>query len=359
MTSRDSTRSDRATRDWAIDDGVVQFREWGSETAHALPEQPAGSLSLGCAPTCAIRIHDPSGRASRLHAHVLAEQGKWLLRDDLSKNGMWVDGLRRREVVLVPGQEIGIGGVLLIAESRRSIDFRRFLQRMLGWGNVEVVDQALRSARMAAARRATLVLRGDGDLVQIARAIHDHTRGTDRPFIVCDPRRRGESSVRSVASLSTGKAALAEAAGGSLCMRAERPPRDFKELLAMLQAPHSQVQFIVCSEIARDNELYGVKAIDIPSLATREDEIDRIIDEYVADAAVSLRVPHVPFQAVDRAWVRQHAATSIPDIERATRRLVALRASRTLTDAAGRLGMANVSLSRWMGRRPPPKDVGS
>jgi hypothetical protein len=98
------------------------------------------------------------------------------------------------------------------------------------------------------------------------------------------------------------------------------------------------------------------KVVDIPSLADREDEIDRIIDEYAADAAVALGVPHSPFRAIDRDWVRQHAATSIPDIERATRRLVALRASRILTVAAGRLGPANVSLSRhWIGRRPPPR----
>jgi hypothetical protein len=52
--------------------------------------------------------------------------------------------------------------------------------------------------------------------------------------------------------------------------------------------------------------------------------------------------------------VRIHSAASLPDIEKATLRLVAIRESRNLSGAAARLGMAPVSLSRWVGRRRLP-----
>jgi len=44
-------------------------------------------------------------------------------------------------------------------------------------------------------------------------------------------------------------------------------------------------------------------------------------------------------------------------IEKATLRLVAIRESRNLSSAAAPLGMAPVSLSRWIGRRKLPMHV--
>lgn len=56
----------------------------------------------------------------------------------------------------------------------------------------------------------------------------------------------------------------------------------------------------------------------------------------------------------DHEWVRKFSASSLPDIEKGTRRLVAFRVSRNMSDAATRLRMAPVSLSRWLGRRQLP-----
>jgi hypothetical protein len=82
-----------------------------------------------------------------------------------------------------------------------------------------------------------------------------------------------------------------------------------------------------------------------------------IIREYARDAMVELATSRSVFEAADHDWVREHAATSLPEIEKATLRLVALRASRTLSQAAERLGMAPVSLSRWIGRRAMPMEI--
>ena len=256
------------------------------------------------------------------------------------------------------GDEIGIGGLTLIAESSRSIELREFLSRLLGWRGqrIEVVDHALRSIRIAATRRTALMLRGDGDLVPIARAIHRRAFGGDRSFIVCDPRRRqSKATVRSPENYETGMSAFEAATGGSLCVRSLRLPKDFGTVVTALRAPGPQVRLIICAQATAEYEKY--LAVTIPPLITRSDEIDRIITEYAQDAITELRAPRTGFLPADRNWVRMHSASSLPDIEKATLRLVAIREARNLSDAAARLGMAPVSLSRWIGRRKLPVHV--
>jgi hypothetical protein len=203
-----STKTDVAANEWSIDDRVMRLREWGTETIHVLPQPPLlgpAEWTIGSAATCALRLHDPTGHTSRLHA--------------------------------------------------------------------------LRSIRMAATRRTALVLHGDGDLVPIARAIHRRAFGAERPFIVCDPRRRQtRETVRSPENYETGMPAFADA---------------IRELGAL----------------------------------------------------------HTGFLPADRDWVRKHSASSLPDIEKATLRLVAIRESRNLSAAAARLGMAPGDRARDRSRR--------
>jgi pSer/pThr/pTyr-binding forkhead associated (FHA) protein len=354
------TKTDPAADEWNISDDVFRLRLWGTDSVRILPLPPVHELTVGAAEACALRLDDPTGCVSQMHARLVRSHNKWLLRDIGSKNGLRVDGARRSEIVLEPGLEIAIGGMILIAESPRSVELRSFLARLLGWRSERVssVDYALRSVRLAAARRLALVLSGDGDLVPIAHAIHRRSRGVHRPFVVCDPRRRsGEATVRSPESYTTGAQALVASRGGTLCMRTRRLPPDFRQTLDVLLAPSSQAQLVVCAETPKECELYRVSPIAIPSLARRAGEIDRIIDEYAEDAINELDTPDARFLSVDRAWVREHASSSLPEIEKATLRMVALRASPTLGDAAKRLGMAPVSLSRWIGRRSMPMDI--
>jgi FHA domain len=359
-----STKTDPAASEWAIDDSVMRLREWGTDTVRVLPPHNTDTWTnewtIGAAETCAFQLEDPSGRISRLHARLVRDRARWLLRDLGSKNGVRLDGARRDEIVLEPGAEIGIGGVTLIAESGRSVVLRGFLARLLGWRSdrTEVVDHALRSIRMAATRRVALVLRGDGDLVPMARSIHRRALGTERPFIVCDPRRRqGRATVRSAENYETGMPAFAAATGGSLCVRSLRLPRDFRSVVGALRNPNSQVQLVVCAQATEDCSPFLAVPITVPPLSTRPDEIDQIITEYAEDAIAELGTPRTGFLSADREWVRMHSASSLPDIEKATLRLVAIRESRNLSNAAARLGMAPVSLSRWIGRRKLPMHV--
>lgn len=355
-----STSTDLAAGKWAIDDEVIRLREWARNAISPLPPPSIEEWTIGSAETCALRLMDRSGRVSRLHARLVRSEGEWVLRDEGSKNGVWIDGAPRHEMVLEPGFEIGIGSMTLVAESRLSIALHGFLARLIGWGSerADAVDHALRSVRMAATHRAALLLCGDGDLVPIAHSIHRRSRGHDRRFVVCDPRRpSGKATVRSAENCSTAMEALAVAAGGSVCVRTRRLPPDFHELVEALREPMSRVQLVVCARAVEECERCRVTPIVLPRLSDRQGEIDRIIYEYAQDAVIDLGVPRTTFLPVDHAWVREHASTSLDEIEKATLRLAALRASRTLSDAAARLGMAAVSLSRWIGRRDMPMDI--
>jgi hypothetical protein len=119
------------------------------------------------------------------------------------------------------------------------------------------------------------------------------------------------------------------------------------------------VQLIVCADARFDVHPFLALPVPIrvPSLTVRTDELPRIIDEYAVDAIAELRALRPGFTAADRQWVLANAPLTLAAIEKATLRLVAIRASRNMSDAAERLGMAPVSLSRWIERRKlPPMD---
>ncbi len=236
-------------------------------------------------------------------------------------------------------------------------ELRAFLARVLGWSNERAVDLALRSLALALDHCATLVLCGEGDMVPIAWALHRRTLGPDSPFIVCDPRRGTKAeSVRSPASRASGVAAFEAAIGGSLCVRVRRLPDDFPALVARLRDAEDVLCAVCTDQLADPHPPLILPApLAVPPLAGRLAELDRIIAEYAGDAIAELAAPPSSFTADDHAWVRDHAAASLAEIEKATLRLVTLRASRNLSHAAAQLGMAAVSLSRWLDRRDSPK----
>ncbi|GAB4569678.1 MAG: winged helix-turn-helix domain-containing protein [Anaerolineae bacterium] len=68
---------------------------------------PRERTILGRAPQCDIALDDPF--ASRQHAAILWEQGRYRLVDLGSKNGVFVDGQRVTEAWLEEGQVIQVG----------------------------------------------------------------------------------------------------------------------------------------------------------------------------------------------------------------------------------------------------------
>jgi hypothetical protein len=236
---------------------------------------------------------------------------------------------------------------------------RSFCVRILGWATDRevVVEHAIRSIELAADHSATLVLLGETDLVPIAHALHRRTLGPDQPFVLADPHRRTvRASVRSPSNNASGLAAFRAARGGSLCVRAHGLPDDFSSVVALVRDPRASVQLIVCADGRYNTHPFLTLPVPIrvPSLRTRTSELPRIIDEYALDAIAALGARDGCFTDDDRTWIIEHSPLTLPEIEKATLRLVAIRASRNMSGAAARLGMAPVSLSRWIGRRKLP-----
>ena len=351
-------RDEREPKDtgWELDDEVVQLREWGSDTVHLLPRATSGPWTIGASSACQLRLVDKWRRVSRVHAELVRDQGRWLLRDLNSTNGTSLYGVRATEVWLVPGDEITIGYVTLIAESRRFIELRGYVSRLLGWdrSQLEVVDLALRSIRMAAAGRTPLVICGEDDLVPIARSLHRRVVGSSRPFVVCDPARCQINDPLRPESYDQGMRALTAAAGGTLCVRHERLPLDYANVAAALRQPRTQVQLMVCARSTRYCARYLALPISIPPIGDRLNELDRVIEDYARDAFAQLGIHRAGLPRDDHAWIRRHASSSIPAIEKATLRLAALRISDDVSEAANRLGMPPLALARWMERRRVP-----
>jgi DNA-binding NtrC family response regulator len=93
--------------------------------------------------------------------------------------------------------------------------------------------------------------------------------------------------------------------------------------------------------------------IEVPPLGIRETELPRIIQAYADESMSALDAPASCFSEDDRDWVMKHGARSISEIEKATLRIVALNMTNNSHQAAKVLRMAQVSLSRWLGRRMP------
>jgi hypothetical protein len=345
------TRTDPAgPNEWRIRDEVVRLREWGTSIVHPLPPS-RDTFIIGAADGCWLRLWDPAGRVSRKHAELTySERAAWTI-SDLSKNGVHLDGARVKSfpVPLVPGVQIRIGGVTLIAESPLLCALRELLARFIGWSDehCEAVDQALYSVRVAATHREPLLLCGPGNLVSIARLLHRHTFG-DQPFVVCSSR----------ATYASGLEALAAAAGGTLCVWRNQQPADFDEVVAAVRGPASRVSLVVCAHaFPRGNDIASqivtaFRSILLPSLADRARELYRIIDAYANDAITTFGGWLAP---ADRDWIAGNASDTLTQIEVATRRIIALHAcDESVTLAAKLLSVSHGSLSAWLARRALP-----
>jgi hypothetical protein len=349
------TRTDPGgPREWALHDEIVHFREWASDRIYPLPSDASGEWTIGSSSACPIRIVDTPRFVSRRHAQLTRDDRGWMIRDLASKNGLWADDARLAEFGLAPGIEIGIGSLRLVAESPRLIELRAYLARLLGWGYASwsAVDEGMRAIRIAATIRAPLALSGDGDLVATMRELHDRVFGRDRPFIVCDPRRKQQAATsRSVPSRATGLDAIEAAHGGTVCVWTNRLPEDYWLMRTRLAHTDLRVRLVICHRDPTEVSPDTAAAIRLPSLASRAGEIDQIIEAYARDAIAALGAKPTSFTEHERDWLRHRRPGSLSEIARATERLVALREFGSIANAAERLGISHVALRRWLNRR--------
>jgi hypothetical protein len=341
--------------DSPLSDEVFRLREWGTHRTIPLRASGGRHKRIGSANPTALQMASRYIACGTGDLELAYEGQSWRVKDWAGVADLKQDGTPTREATLLAGTEVTIAGRTLIAESPHTVRLRAFCSRLLGWSDERMgtVDQALRAIRLASSGRAVLVLRGRGDMVPIAFAIHRHVLGREAPFVVSDPQRGNTpETVRGPANYKEGVRAFHKAFGGTLCVRARRLPQDFDDILVMFRGPDSSVRLLVCvGSSAREAFSMGIVPIDIPPLETRHDEVARIVGEYSEDAIEFLGIARNCLNPQDLEWVSQLPNLTIPEIEKALRRVVAIKTSRNMSAAASRLGMAPVSLTRWLARR--------
>jgi hypothetical protein len=149
----------------------------------------------------------------------------------------------------------------------------------------------------------------------------------------------------------TGIAALQAAVGGSLLLRSNRLPKDMGAFTTTLRQHGSTSTLFVC--------LYGrdrlgdllCPSIEIPSFKQRMPDLPSLVDACIGDAAEALGVTGPKFSEPARTSVIAHVK-SLSELEKTTRRLVALMTAPSAGQAAQRLDMTRVGLVYWVRRRP-------
>jgi FHA domain len=334
-------------RGWRITDPVHQLRALETGELYPLPDPRAvgaGMPILGTDASSHIRLRDPSGRVSRRHAYLAWDGERWTLHDNGSKNGVWIDGVRRKSAEIVPGLVIAIGGLTLLAESADLLQLRAVIARMIGysvWQEREV-DRALCGLRDAALLRASLVLCGEGDLVPMIRRLHRETLGADRPFIACEYPDRALDLLR-----RTGD--------GTLCISATEAPGDLAAAVHELLTTASAARLVLWAPDARDVSPLGVSLgptvwIELPALAARKNDLARILREAADEAADEIGQPFAPLHHGDLERLAIEPFDGLTDVHAAAYRLVVLR-SYGITAGATKLGITHGALSRWASRR--------
>jgi Inner membrane component of T3SS, cytoplasmic domain len=339
-----STDTDPRTRSsWCINDPVIRLREWAGERAYGLPDPPITS-KIGSASTCQVRLTDASGLLSREHAQITPCVGGWKIRDLASKNGLWCDGVRRTAFALRPGLEITIGGLRLVAESLQFAALRAVVCRFLGWSEdrQREVDDALHSLRDWAALRSTLVVIGEGDLRPVVEHLHGLTLGSSAPFVEHE---LGDDLADSVQA----------AMQGTLCaaVRRQTEADDLVEMLRGMAQP-ARPRLVLCASRTAEIGDAAIKlgrstVITVPPLATRKDELERMVQEFAVEAARALGAPTTGFTMHDLERLKTLEFKSFAEVTETVRRIIAIR-TWGVTAGAARLGITHVSLSQWARR---------
>lgn len=236
----------------------------------------------------------------------------------------------------------------------RDRELRVFCRRLLGSSEARSVqvDDAVDGVTTAIARGLPIALRGASDLVPVAYALHRRIVGVDRPFVVCDPRRcEVEGSVRAPPNRRTVALALEAAMDGSICLRSRRLPVDFDLLRESVRDAAPVPTVFIC--LHGDDRVRDLlcRPLEIPSLAARASESHRLLQEVLDEGAAALGTARLRIPRQARQGVLERV-TSFTELEKTALRIVALASMRNPSQAAVRLGIAPVSLTRWLHRRP-------
>lgn len=344
MNATKASTQTNPPRSWRIKGKVRRLREHSQARVYDLPVPPR---ALRAGTRSDIRLDHPS--VSREHAEIvpfnIEGTVSWRIHDLRSKNGLRCDGQLRTSFVLQPGVEVSLGALKLIAESDELIGLRSMLQLFLGWApdKQDRVDEAMRSLRNWAALDAALLVVGDGDLVPVVRRLHNLVIGAEAPFSAYVPTENLEEATASVSAAGAGTLCVTPSSRAIDAVAAVDHVRKTsygeRPLLALCAADATSAATIMDS-------LERLVVIHVPSLASRPNELDDIIQTYAQEIAKEHGLPKPGITMHDLEQLGAQQYQGLAAIESAALRTIMLRTWGT-NQAAEKLGIDPSTLWEW------------
>jgi DNA-binding NtrC family response regulator len=146
------------------------------------------SVLVGKSAACDLVLGDM--RVSRRHASLDIAEDWMRLQDLRSTNGTTVNGVLVLEALLRGGETIGVGGTAILVERQTAEPSR--LNNLVGFGRVIGASSAMRRlyplCEGLASSDLPIVIEGETGTGKelLAEVIHEGSRRSSQPFIVCD-----------------------------------------------------------------------------------------------------------------------------------------------------------------------------
>lgn len=304
---------------WVLDDDVMRLRVSGDALCYPLSASEVDTSEgyvVGDG-ACDISLGPGGPLVARKHARIFRHGGRWYVRALAAHHELLVDGVKRDFARLTPGMQLQMGQRVLVAESRRFVELRTFLARLLGWGwndePAHAVEEALQVLRGAVKRREAVWLAAadEAELRSLSSALHRLLAGPDAPLWVFDGKALSLGAPERADLEAQWKVAKMP---GTLCVmargaRAWRP----RGLPAFLRTLHpGDAPVALCFVLTTHRALAlarGERSLCVPPLATRTPEqVAHVVREYFLDETAALGQPRLP-TAQEHAWLMQCAGS--------------------------------------------------
>jgi DNA-binding NtrC family response regulator len=150
---------------------------------------PAVGVTVGAGAGCDVSLDDKA--VSSRHAAIAPTAGGFKVKDLGSRNGTWIDGVTVSEAVVPVGTSVRVGtSVMQLLPEEELIQIAPSEAR--GFGALRGGSRAMRvvytALERAAQADASVLLIGESGTGKelAARAVHEHSRRRDGPFVVFD-----------------------------------------------------------------------------------------------------------------------------------------------------------------------------
>jgi len=295
-------------------------------------------FTLGSSPDCDLMITEPT--VSRLHARIIVDPRGHCIRDENSKNGVCVDGIRVREAWLPSKCGVQLGRVdLEFALEEEAVEIPFSPRGSFGdlVGESLAIREVFAALERVATRDVTILLEGESGTGKelAARGIHTHSARSEGPFIVFDcsatPRELIESELFGhVRGAFTGadrdrKGAMEQAQGGTLFLDevGELPidlqprllraleTRDYKPVGSMerktsdariVAATNRRLRVEVEHGNFREDLFYrlAVICIELPSLSERIEDIALLTEHFLEEFSEEGRATQITWSTMEK-----------------------------------------------------------